>query len=74
MEHVNTREARGVLTVRIAVDMKIDVVVASISCLGKFPTNHGDSTQTEAITGCAGGRQKIGPDCPHKFYLSLVFI
>ena len=21
-------------------DMKIDVVVASISCLGKFPTNH----------------------------------
>ena len=54
--------------------MKIDVVVASISCLGKFPTNHGDSTQTEAITGCAGGRQKIGPDCPHKFYLSLVFI
>ena len=41
MEHVNTREARGVLTVRIAVDMKIDVVAASISCLGKFPTNHG---------------------------------
>ena len=22
-------------------DMKIDVVVASISCLGNFPTNHG---------------------------------
>ena len=28
------------LSVEVAGDMKIDVVVASISCLGKFPTNH----------------------------------
>ena len=42
--------------------MEIDVVVASISCLGKFPTNHRGSTQPEAITGwpqgVRGGHQK----------------